>query len=130
MFVYSCNSHQVYFLVYVDDLLITGHSAPLVQWIISSLDRRFSIKDLGLLYFFLDVEVISTTDGIFLSQHKYVQDLLARFNLGGMKETSTPSNTPAKLLLRDGSSSTDATQFCSLISSMQYLSLTWTLPTQ
>ena len=124
LFVYSRNSHQVYFLVYVDDLLITGSSASLVQQIISSLARRFSIKDLGLLHFFLGVEVISTADGLFLSQHKYIQDLLVRFNLAGMKETSTPSSPSAKLLFCDGSPPTDATQFRSLIGGMQYLSLT------
>ncbi|GFS35814.1 hypothetical protein Acr_00g0042260 [Actinidia rufa] len=46
-------------------------------------------------------------------------DLLARFNLAGMKETSTPSSTSTKLLLRDGSPSTNATQFCSLIGEKQ-----------
>ncbi|KAL6310882.1 hypothetical protein AAG906_018041 [Vitis piasezkii] len=48
-------------------------------------------------------EAISTSDGMFLSQHQYVRDLLAKFNLEGIKDSSTPMSLIGHLTLNDGS---------------------------
>ena len=85
--------------------------------------HRFSIKGLGALHFFLGVEPIPTVKGLFLSQHKYIRDLLERFKMAGTKETITPISSTTHLALNDGSPTTDAIQYRSLIGSMQYLSL-------
>ena len=67
LFVYTNKSIRVYFLVYVDDLLITCNSMTLIRHVITALSHKFSIKDLGPLNFFLGVEVIPTSNGLFLS---------------------------------------------------------------
>ncbi|KAH9779039.1 retrovirus-related pol polyprotein from transposon RE1 [Citrus sinensis] len=110
--------------VYVDDLLITGNSMTLIHHVITALSHKFSIKDLGPLNFFLGVEVIPTSNGLFLSQQKYIRDLLARFNMESIKETTTPLSSTTHLILNDGSSPVDASRYRSLIGGMQYLSLT------
>ncbi|KAF7151361.1 hypothetical protein RHSIM_Rhsim02G0160900 [Rhododendron simsii] len=74
--------------------------------------------------FFLGVEVISTPTGLFLSQHKYIRDLLNRTNMAGAKEVSMPLPTSGSLTLHDGSSSTDATDYRSVIGALQYLAIT------
>ena len=76
LFILSRNSSIIYFLVYVDDLIITGSDPQVVNHIIHQLSSTFSTKDHGLLSFFCGVEVCPTTDGIVLYQHKYVVDLL------------------------------------------------------
>ncbi|CAL8165948.1 unnamed protein product [Prunus armeniaca] len=86
--------------------------------------HRFSLKDLGSLHFFLGVEVIPTRSGLFLSQHKYIRDLLIRAHMEGAKDVSTPLSTTTTLVLNDGATPIDATLFRSLISGLQYLSLT------
>lgn len=53
LFIHIDKSLVLYFLVYVDDLLITGNSPSAVQRVIESMAHRFSIKDLGDLHFFL-----------------------------------------------------------------------------
>ena len=68
LFVYSCGNALLYFLVYVDDLIITGSDPSLVNTIIRQLDSKFSTKDLGVQSFFCGVEVLATLTGIFLSQ--------------------------------------------------------------
>ena len=45
---------------------------------------------MGTLNYFLGVEVISTRVGLFLSQHKYIRDLLSKINMVGAKDVSTP----------------------------------------
>ncbi|KAL6322447.1 hypothetical protein AAG906_008102 [Vitis piasezkii] len=68
--------------------------------------------------------VISTKCGLFLSQHKYIRDLLSKTNMIGAKDVSTPLFTTTSLKLVDGTSSTNNTKFRSVIGVLQYLSLT------
>jgi hypothetical protein len=79
---------------------------------------------MGSLHFFLDMEVIPTTAGLFLSQHKYIHDILSNTNMLGAKEVSTPLSTTVALQLIDGTSSVDSTEFRRVIGGLQYLSLT------
>jgi len=124
LFIYINKSILIYFLVYEDDLLITGNSSSFIRQVIDSLSKRFSIKDLSHLHYFLGVEVIPTTHGIFLSQQKYIRDLLAKFKMEGIKDCVTPLSCTTRLMLNDGSPKVDASQYRSLIGGMQYLSLT------
>ena len=57
LFVYFCGNALLYFLVYVDDLIITGSDLSPVDTIIRQLDSKFSTKDLGVLSYFYGVEV-------------------------------------------------------------------------
>lgn len=69
--------HRCNILIYVDDIVLTGSSNIEIQTLISALHSKFSLKDLGKLSYFLGIEVFyPTTDSIFLSQSKYVTDLL------------------------------------------------------
>lgn len=108
----------------VDDLLVTGNRSLSIQKFVDTSSHHFSLKDLGPLSYFLGVEAISTSDGMFLSQHKYVRDLLAKFHLEGIKDSSTPMSSTGHLTLNDGSPPATATQFRSLIGGLQYLQLT------
>ena len=78
LFVYSRSNALLYFLVYVDDLIITYSDPSLVNTIIRQLDSKFSTKDLGALSYFSGVEVLATSTGLLLSQQKYVIDLLSK----------------------------------------------------
>ncbi|KAL6327707.1 hypothetical protein AAG906_022769 [Vitis piasezkii] len=64
--------------------------------------------------------VISTKSGLFFSQHKYIRDLLSKTNMIGAKDVSTPLSTTTSLKLVDGTSSTNSTEFRSVISALQY----------
>ncbi|XP_016648280.1 PREDICTED: uncharacterized mitochondrial protein AtMg00810-like [Prunus mume] len=59
------------------------------------------------LHYFLGVEVLSTNTSLFLTQHKYIRDLLDRTNMSGPKETHTPMATSQSLCLAYGSPSID-----------------------
>ncbi|RVW64180.1 Retrovirus-related Pol polyprotein from transposon RE2 [Vitis vinifera] len=89
LFVYRHDSIVCYFLVYVDDLVITGNDKKFVAHVVTKLGDQFSLKDMGSLHYFLGVEVIPTTAGVFLSQHKYVRDILENTHMAGAKDVST-----------------------------------------
>ncbi|KAJ0471759.1 putative RNA-directed DNA polymerase [Helianthus annuus] len=90
MFIKSANDVFVVLLVYVDDIVVTGNSVVEIEKVKQSLKTKFLIKDLGMLQYFLGIEVITCTDGICLSQRKYCTDLLAEYGMLGCKPVSVP----------------------------------------
>ncbi|BBH07387.1 transposable element gene, partial [Prunus dulcis] len=101
-----------------------GNNSTLVAKFIQLLATRFSVKDLGSLHYFLGVEVLPTATGLFLSQQKYIHDLLVNAKMDGAKAVSTPLSTTDSLMLHDGSPLTDPTPYRRLVGGLQYLSLT------
>ncbi|KAJ0443321.1 putative RNA-directed DNA polymerase [Helianthus annuus] len=124
LFIYSHDGIISYFLVYVDDIVLTGSSDTFVQHIIRSLSKKIYIKDLGMLHHFLGIEVISTTNGLFLSQHAHIQNLLTKFKMDGAKHVTTPLNSTEPLSPVDGSPHVDPTPYRQLVGSLQYLAFT------
>ncbi|XP_019266254.1 PREDICTED: uncharacterized protein LOC109243729 [Nicotiana attenuata] len=77
-------------LVYVDELLVTGNDATLIQTTRANLQMKFKVKDLGELGFFLGIEFARSKAGISMNQRKYAIDLIADSGLGGDKPVSNP----------------------------------------
>jgi hypothetical protein len=63
-------------LVYVDDIAIACNDLVAVKSLISTLNDRFRLKDLGTLKYFLGLEIARSTKGIFVSQRKYLLGIL------------------------------------------------------
>ena len=76
MFILTIQSNLLIVLVYVDDLIVTGNNSPLITQLVSSLHKEFALKDLGPLHCFLDIEALCTSTGLFITQSKYIFDLL------------------------------------------------------
>ncbi|KAH9687107.1 retrovirus-related pol polyprotein from transposon RE1 [Citrus sinensis] len=124
LFIYNHGGITAFFLVYVDDLILTGNDGNFLSKFVHLLAKKFSIKDLGHLHYFLGIEVIPTTTGLFLSQHKYICDLLSKTNMCGAKPVSTPLCSTASFKLFDGAASADATEYRKVVGALQYLSFT------
>lgn len=124
LFIYNQSTNPLYLIVYVDDIIITSPNATNLDVFIKSLANRFSLKDFGALSYFLGAEVTPTPKGLFLSQMKYIMDLLERFNIQYEKPTSTPvvANPPSTLM--SGDLLDDPTEYWEAVRSLQYLTLT------
>ena len=77
-------------VMYVDDIVITESDMAGISLLKSFVHGQFNIKDLGMLKYFLGVEVMRNKHGIFLSQRKYVLDLLSETGKLGAKPCSSP----------------------------------------
>jgi hypothetical protein len=77
-------------VLYVDDLILTGNQLSLIQELKNDLKQCFEMTDLGLLHYFLGLQVWHMADGIFLSQPKYALDFLAQFHMSDCKPSPTP----------------------------------------
>ncbi|GKV40982.1 hypothetical protein SLEP1_g48566 [Rubroshorea leprosula] len=124
LFIYNNAGIVVYVLVYVDDILITGNSATFISNLIHRLGQKFSLKDLGDLSLFLGIEAIKTSTGLFLSQHRYINDLLQKHKMDGAKPVATPMSTSRLSLQTSSPRLPNGTAYRQLVGSLQYLSLT------
>lgn len=84
-------------LVYVDDLLITGNDAALIEEAKHTLHSHFKIKDLGELKYFLGIEFMRSKEGILMNQRKYALELIAEAGLGNAKPSMTPLDCSQRL---------------------------------
>ncbi|KAK1603166.1 hypothetical protein QYE76_018778 [Lolium multiflorum] len=117
---------SMYFLIYVDDIIVISSSSVAADRLLAQLRQDFAIKDLGVLHYFLGIEVGSVADGIALCQRKYILDLLKKANMTMAKSCTTPMAVTDRLSKTSGTllSSTDATQYRSIVEALQYVTLT------
>ena len=92
---------QVSFCWYVDDIVITRSNSKGISSLKSFLQSQFHTKDLGMLRYFLGIEVMRSKHGIFLTQRKYVLDLLSETGKFGVKPCSSHM-VPSVHLTREG----------------------------
>ncbi|CAL9016013.1 unnamed protein product [Prunus brigantina] len=86
--------------------------------------KTFEMSDLGLMHYFLGIEINQEEDGIFICQKKYTKNLLKKFKMYGCKTVATPFITNEKLRKEDGSSKANESVYRSLIGSLLYLTTT------
>jgi hypothetical protein len=111
-------------LLYVDDMTITGDDSQYIAFVKQRLIETFLMSDLGPLRYFLGLEVTSTSDGIFLSQGKYTQDLLSHAALTDHRTVDTPMELSVHLRPTDGALLADPTRYRQLVGSLVYLGIT------
>ena len=97
-------------LLYVDDLFVTGEDG-LIADTKRKLAAQFGMKDLGMMHYFLGMEVWQNEDGISLGKGKYAVDILKRFGMMECKAMATPMTSNLKLLSGASSATVDATMY-------------------
>ena len=82
--------------MYVDDIILTGDHVDEIARINVALGKEFEVKDLGDLKYFLGMEVARSKRGIYVSQRKYILDLLEETGMLGCDPEPTPIIPPKK----------------------------------
>ena len=126
LFFYSKGTVVVFVLIYVDDIIVASSTHEAASALLQDLNKDFALKDLGVLNYFLGIEVNKTQDDILLTQEKYAKEVLQRVGMMDCKPVSTPLSTSEKLSAHEGSllGSKDATNYRSVVGALQYLTLT------
>nr|GFB26751.1 putative ribonuclease H-like domain-containing protein [Tanacetum cinerariifolium] len=76
--------------IYVDDIIFGVTNKALCQSFEKLMKDKFQMSSMGELTFFLGLQVKQKKDGIFISQDKYVAEILRKFGLSEGKSASTP----------------------------------------
>eukprot|EP00253_Pinus_taeda_P014462 PITA_14462 len=106
-------------VLYVDDLVITS-AERLIEHCKRDLATEFEMKDIGLMHYFLGLEVWQEEGHIFLGHGKYIVDILGRFHMEDCKPMSTLMITYWKKLHASESKLVDPTLYRQLIGSLMY----------
>jgi hypothetical protein len=107
--------------VYVDDIIFGSDDDRLSQKFAKDMQNEFEMSLLGELSFFLGLQIRQSNQGIFISQTKYIREMLKRFGMEDCKPVITPMQTSCKLSKDDDSKSTDQRQYRSMIGSLLYV---------
>lgn len=118
---YSEFGDIVIICLYVDDLIFTGNNLKLISEFREALISRFEMTDMGLMCYFLGLEVSQMDNGIFISQKKFASDILKKFNMKDCKSVLTPVAEKMKLSKDEGGENVNVTTYKSLIGSLRYL---------
>ena len=111
-------------LVYVDDIIVTGDDVKEKQALRQYLAKEFEIKELGRLKYFLGIEVAHSREGIFISQQKYVTDLLKETGKTACRPANTPMDPNLKLGKAEEDAAVDKEMYQRLVGRLIYLSHT------
>ena len=112
--------NTVILLLYVDDLLGTGEDGLILDTK-RKLDVEFEMKDLGMMHYFLGMELWQNTDGISLGKGKYAVEILKRLEMMDYKAMTTTMESNLKLLRDASLELVDATMYRQMIVSLMYL---------
>lgn len=111
--------------VYVDDLIITGADDAEILRFKAEMQKEFRMSDLGLLSYYLGVEVRQDKDGITIAQTAYADKLLEQAGMKDCNASASPMEARLKLSKRSTAAETDATAYRSIVGGLRYLVHTW-----
>ncbi|GJS06274.1 putative ribonuclease H-like domain-containing protein [Tanacetum coccineum] len=107
--------------VYVDDIIFGSTKKSLCIEFERMMHKKFQMSSMGELTFFLGLQVKRKEDGIFISQDKYVTEILKKFGFTDVKTASTPIETQKPLLKDEDGEEVDVYMYRSMIGSLMYL---------
>ncbi|GJU83054.1 putative ribonuclease H-like domain-containing protein [Tanacetum coccineum] len=107
--------------VYVDDIIFGSTKKELCNAFEKLMHEKFQMSSMGELTFFLGLQVQQKKDGIFISQDKYVDEILKKFRFTEVKTASTPIETQKPLLKDENGEEVDVHMYRSMIGSLMYL---------
>lgn len=111
-------------IIYVDDMIITGNDKEEISRLQKHLATEFEMKNLGGLKYFLGIEVARSSQGIFLSQRKYVLDLLSETGMLDCKPADRPMVQNHGLGEHSNQAPTNRERYQRLVGKLIYLSHT------
>ncbi|KAD4983048.1 hypothetical protein E3N88_19719 [Mikania micrantha] len=125
LYIKTSDDHEImYVCLYVDDIVCTSSSQEMIKEFKASMKLEFEMSDLGMLKFFLGLEVTQKNEGIFVCQSQYARKLLNKFGMARAKAEVTPMNAGEKLQADDESGMVDDSNYRSVVGGLIYLTHT------
>lgn len=123
---YKTTGKEMFYIgVYVDDIVLAGKTDEDPSVVKNALSRKFDIKDLGELNYFLGIKVEQQeSNSIWIGQPAYTENLLTKFGMQDCKPITTPVDVSSKLSkTSDEDECVDQHKYQSVIGSLMYLSV-------
>ncbi|GJZ26227.1 putative ribonuclease H-like domain-containing protein [Tanacetum coccineum] len=121
LFIKSHKGHILLVQIYVDDIIFGSTKKELCDEFEKLMKDKFQMSSMGELTFFLGLQVQQKKNGIFISQDKYVHEILKKFNYSDVKSASTPTDLERPLVKDADADDVDEHLYRSMIGSLMYL---------
>ena len=108
----------------MDDVLVTGSDTRHIEDFKQEMMQAFEMTDLGLMAYFLGMEIKQGQDELFICQKKYAEGIRKKFNMEYCKKMSTAMNQQEKVSKNDGAEKVEETYLRGLIGCLMYLTST------
>nr|GEX33888.1 retrovirus-related Pol polyprotein from transposon TNT 1-94 [Tanacetum cinerariifolium] len=113
--------HIILVHVYVDDIIFSSTNKAWCDEFEVLMKGEFEMSAMGELTFFLGLQVKQLSDGIFISQDKYVRDMLKKFDMESMQTATIPYEVPKHKSKDEPDDAVNVHLFRSMIGSLMYL---------
>ena len=123
-FKFSKEGKTTILIVHVNDIILTGDDVYEIDHLKKELAKEFEMKDLGLLRYFLGMEVVHSKVGIVVTQRNSALDLLKEIGMLGCKPIEVPIDPNHKIGVAKGGKSVDKERYQRLVGKLIYLSHT------
>ena len=125
LFLYRTDKCTILLLLYVDDMIIIDNNLSGIQELKDFLYQQFEIKDLVHLSYLLGLEIIHSTNELYITQVKYTSELLSQARLTDSKTVDTPVELNAHMTPSEGKPlSNPPLYYRRLVGSLVYLIVT------
>ncbi|XP_042446308.1 uncharacterized mitochondrial protein AtMg00810-like [Zingiber officinale] len=111
--------------VYVDDLIVTGSSTEKINKFKQQMMTKFEMSDLGLLSYYLGIEVEQQKSQILLRQSAYAKKILSQFKMADYNATKHPMEPKTQLHKDLEGTPVEAMEYMHIIGCLRYLLHTW-----
>nr|GEU97809.1 retrovirus-related Pol polyprotein from transposon TNT 1-94 [Tanacetum cinerariifolium] len=106
------------------NMVLERNSQSMIDELKKSMTREFEMTDIGLMSYYLGIEVKQRDEGIFICQERYAKEILKRFGMDKCNPVGTPIEHKVKPSKHDRGKAVDSTLFKSLVGSLRYLTCT------
>ncbi|GKA12457.1 putative ribonuclease H-like domain-containing protein [Tanacetum coccineum] len=113
--------HILLVQIYVDDIIFGSTKKELCDEFEKLMKDKFQMSSMGELTFFLGLQVQQKKKGIFISQDKYVHEILRKYNYTDVKSASTLTDLEKPLVQDGDAADVDEHLYRSMIGSLMYL---------
>lgn len=107
--------------VYVDDLIVTSSCTKKIEEFKKQMEEKFEMSDLGLLSYYLGIEVKQTEKGITIKQEGYAKKILKETSLLECNPAKCPMDPGLKLSKDERGEPVDPTNYRRLVGCLRYL---------
>nr|GFA45000.1 retrovirus-related Pol polyprotein from transposon TNT 1-94 [Tanacetum cinerariifolium] len=121
LFLKKDSRHIILVQVYVDDIIFGSTNKAWCDEFEVLMKGEFEMSAMGELTFFLGLQVKQLSDGIFISQDKYVKDMLNKFDMESVRTTTTPYEVPKPKSKDEPDDAVNIHLYRSMIGSLMYL---------
>ncbi|GJY87521.1 putative ribonuclease H-like domain-containing protein [Tanacetum coccineum] len=121
LFIKRQKGHILLVQIYVDDIIFGSTKKELCDEFEKLMKDKFQMSSIGELTFFLGLQIQQKKKGIFISQDKYVNEILRKFNYTDVKSASTPTDLEKPLVQDGDAADVDEHLYRSMIGSLMYL---------